>query len=253
MDTITIVTVCKNAGTAIGRTIDSVTSQDVAVDEYIVIDGKSTDNTLDIVMAAVDNNPKLQFKVISECDKGIYNAMNKALRITSSSWVLFLNAGDELSNRDTVRNLRKAISEDQTNSDFIYGNAIYRDERKTYSVRSKSIGKIAREMPFCHQCVLNRTSTMREYYYDEKYRICADYNLYMTAYLNAKVFLRIDKDIAIYETGGYSQENVFALIDEIYRIRICAGQNYSAKIDRVIYKIKATIKYVILGSRSTEK
>ncbi len=111
---ISIITVVFNAQDFIEKTILSVVNQTFKNIEYIIIDGKSTDNSLSII-----NNYKTSInKIISEKDNGIYDAMNKGLKIASGEYVLFLNAGDEFYDTTVLETIFKTNS----NADVYYGN-----------------------------------------------------------------------------------------------------------------------------------
>ena len=114
---ITIITICYNAEACIERTILSVINQTYPNIEYIIIDGNSTDNTLQIVEKYKDKITK----IISEPDKGIYDAMNKGLRITTGDWVNFMNAGDSFYSNDV---LGKVFCQDYSGISVIWGDAM---------------------------------------------------------------------------------------------------------------------------------
>lgn len=123
MSKLSIITVAFNAQEAIERTILSVIDQSDAEIEYLVIDGGSTDATLNVIRQYAD---KIDYWV-SEPDRGIYDAMNKALRHATGDWVLFMNAGDEFTSRSVVSAITKRIDE---NTDVIYSDWIYKESGK---------------------------------------------------------------------------------------------------------------------------
>lgn len=95
---ISIITVCYNAAASIGDTLRSVCGQSWPRLEYIIIDGASSDGTLDIIRQYEDRISR----IVSEKDKGIYDAMNKGLQLASGEFVLFMNAGDVFHTNDTI-------------------------------------------------------------------------------------------------------------------------------------------------------
>ena len=103
---ITIITVCRNAEAAIEKTIQSVIKQNYPQIEYIIIDGRSTDRTLEIIGSYEDKYP---IKVISEPDHGIYDAMNKGLSYATGDYIQFLNAGDTLLEETTIEQVVNLI------------------------------------------------------------------------------------------------------------------------------------------------
>ena len=90
---ITIITVCYNSKDLLSLTLNSVALQDYDDLEYIIIDGKSTDGTLELI----ESYGNKVSRCLSEHDKGIYDAMNKGVSLSTGDWLLFLNAGDRLS------------------------------------------------------------------------------------------------------------------------------------------------------------
>ena len=119
---ISIITVCKNAESAIERTMLSVVTQSCFAEniEYLIIDGASSDKTIEIIKQYADKHP---IKWISEPDSGIYNAMNKGIKLTSGDYLLFLNAGDYLIHYNVIKSLINLF--ESTQYDVIYGNAFY--------------------------------------------------------------------------------------------------------------------------------
>lgn len=108
---LTIVTVCLDSARTIERTLDSVAKQDLTGVEYIVVDGGSSDGTVDIVRSRTD----MEIRVISEPDKGIYDAMNKGITIASGDYILLLNSDDELLADDMLATLRGKLRPESLN------------------------------------------------------------------------------------------------------------------------------------------
>ena len=125
---ITVVTVCLNAEKTIQNTIESVLNQTYQDIEYIIMDGKSTDKTVEIV-EKYKNDSKINF--ISEKDNGLYKAMNKATKISSGEYIVFLNSGDTFCDNTVIADLVPYL-----HADIVYGNAIriYKNQkvRDTY-------------------------------------------------------------------------------------------------------------------------
>ena len=123
-----IITVTYNAEKVLERTLRSVAEQSYARIEYIVIDGASTDGTMEIVTSYKSQSPGLvRFEVISEPDKGLYDAMNKGLRVATGDYVWFLNAGDTLQSPETVARLAE-VAERNGMPDILYGETDVVDE-----------------------------------------------------------------------------------------------------------------------------
>ena len=183
---ISIITVCLNAENTITKTIQSVLLQNYGDWEYIIMDGQSIDKTMDVIHEALEvhgNSKRVQ--VFSEKDKGLYQAMNKAMDICSGEYVLFLNSGDEFASNTVITEVVNAIADINRNRacnrvELAYGNVIrlYRDGNKL----EKYLGKhrvfrmlMMGKMP-CHQVIFTRIDVMRKYRFDESYQICADFD-----------------------------------------------------------------------------
>lgn len=199
---LTIVTVCYNSEATIRDTLDSLVNQTDHEFEYIVIDGVSTDHTLDIVKEYQD---KLSIKLVSEPDHGLYDAMNKGIRMASGEIVGLLNS-DDYYEPMTVQ-LVKACFEENPSMDFVCGAmrlVTYRkDEIRV--VYNRPLERIVNEMP------LNEPATfVRKSVYDEigafntKYLVSADYDFTCRAYIANKRFKFISDVLTNMRMGGVS-------------------------------------------------
>ncbi|QKZ12242.1 glycosyltransferase family 2 protein [Spirosoma sp. KUDC1026] len=119
MPTVSIITITYNAGRFLERTVESVLRQTATDYEYIIIDGGSTDGTLDIVQ----RYEKHISRWISEPDSGLYDAMNKGLHLATGDYVWFMNAGDELYDEETLQGLLERIQ--QTGAGVYYSDALF--------------------------------------------------------------------------------------------------------------------------------
>ncbi len=171
---LSIITIVYNGEALIEGTILSVLCQSYANIEYIIIDGKSTDNTMKIVGKYSE---RIQ-KVISEPDKGLYDAMNKGLAIATGEYVWFMNCGDWIYDRDTV----KQMFSDHNDESVIYGYCMMvDDDRKEIGLRSEitphklpkqlNWKDMARGMVVSHQSFVPKRNICPEYIEDN---ICAD-------------------------------------------------------------------------------
>lgn len=167
---ITIVTVCFNAATIIEETIKSVISQTYSNYEYIIIDGKSTDNTLDIIKQYA----KQISLIISETDNGIYDAMNKGLKYASGEWIGFINAGDKYYGKDVLKDI---FSTPLESINIVYGNTEFIRPSGRQIERSFNPSWLKKNMPTCHQSFFVRTDKAKEIGFDLKYKYASDYNM----------------------------------------------------------------------------
>ncbi len=118
---ISVITVCKNCRDYIGSTIDSVLAQDYRDMEYLIVDGDSSDGTLDIICEKASKDDRIRY--ISESDNGIYDAMNKAARIATGEYLQFINAGDMLYKSNTISTVVR-IAESHK-GDIFFGDSYF--------------------------------------------------------------------------------------------------------------------------------
>lgn len=196
----TIVTVCYNSSQTIANTIQSVLSQNYDNYEYWIIDGASTDSTIEILKSI--NNKHVKY--ITEPDKGIYDAMNKALNKAIGDYLLFLGADDILFSSDTLKNIENKITD---NTSIFYGNvirtntgAIYDGEFTKWDWGYKNI---------CHQAIFYPKSIYKNKKYNLEYKLVADwvYNLELLA--DSVNFRYINEVVSVYnDIDGLSSTKV---------------------------------------------
>jgi glycosyltransferase involved in cell wall biosynthesis len=202
MDKVFVITVCRNAGTLLENTMLSVLNQDYCNLQYIVVDGSSTDGSLELIQ-------KYRHRLaawISEPDKGIYDAMNKGVRIASSlleegeqAWVNFMNAGDLFSDGHVITDVFQHPIPNEKIVIVGHFNQCYRD--KKVLKRADDINLLPAWMPFCHQATFVRLECCQ---FDTQYKIAADYNLFYNLYFikGADAFLYIERVIADFGMEG---------------------------------------------------
>ena len=147
---ITVVTVCYNAAVTIEKTILSVVGQTYNNIEYLIIDGGSKDDTLAIIKKYESNISKW----ISEPDKGIYDAMNKAIKMATGEWINFMNAGDCFATNDVLEKIFQENIPD--NVKFLYSDNYYiePDGRKTFAkLLNAAFGGDAAPIKMCNKSV----------------------------------------------------------------------------------------------------
>lgn len=209
---VSIVTVCYQASERLEETIWSVSKQTYDNKEYIIIDGGSTDGTLDIL----EKHESHIQKQISEPDKGIYDAMNKGLLQTSadSDYVIFMNAGDLFYDRDV---LEKALP-GHNGKTHLYGN-LYKDGRFVSQPARLNNFYLSTKM-LCHQSIFFSTKLHRRVLYDLNYHISADYKAILDMIRAGDKFVKVDRTICTYEGGGVSETDraeLFRQRNEIIR------------------------------------
>ena len=246
---ISIITVCKNPGESIKRTVESVLSQTYQDIEYIIVDGESTDGTVEGIRDAVERwnggeqqvagvkverwnggveenstlthlhnytgehtgSPLLKF--VSEPDTGIYNAMNKGIDLASGEYLLFLNAGDYLVDGDVISKVVENIGKDGGLYDIYFGDIISEDPatmaRYQPPNRLKKVNSVKLffwSIP--HPAAFIKRDLLRKCEgYDESFRISADYDFFLRAYIVEKAKLcHIPLKVAVFRTDGISSD-----------------------------------------------
>jgi len=223
-----------NSEKYIRRTIESIVGQDYPAIEYIIIDGKSKDTTMQIVNEYRDRIAV----IVSEPDKGLYDAMNKGLRLATGSYVLYINSGDALSSPTLLSDIFNNVPAD---SDVIYGDTHITDEqgnilhnRRHRPPEHLSWRDYKRGMLVCHQSFIAKRTLCDEY--DTIYRYAADFDWCLNILLKSRVVTNYGKDISLFMDGGQTKRTIVPGLKERYRI-MC----------KYYGKAKATFWNFILG------
>ncbi len=229
---ISIITVVFNGKKYLEETIQSVIKQTYDNIEYIIIDGDSTDETLDIIKKYED---KVDYWM-SEKDSGIYDAMNKGIDLATGEWINFMNVGDRFYSGDTLENI--FTTNEYMNIDVIYGNHNVVYPHKTRIVKAGSIKDIWKGSQFCHQSTFISSKIHKQNNFNLSNRIGADFEFFYILYQQKKVFKHIDIVVANYSTGGLS---------DIKRIDSIVGRwNIVEKNTKVnLYYILQVLKEII--------
>lgn len=200
---LSVITVVYNNVKDIERTMLSVLNQSYSQIEYIVIDGISTDGTLDILKKYEDRLARL----IIEKDKGIYDAMNKGLAASTGDYILFMNSGDEIYDEDTVQNVFSCNPE----ADIYYGETEMFDENwKSLGQRRhkapESLTKYSFKYGMCvsHQAIYVRRTIAEPF--DVNYQLSADIDWILKAVEKAKKIINTHRYVAKYLVGGMSKK-----------------------------------------------
>jgi len=199
---VTVVTVTYNAEKYLEQTIKSVIEQDYPNIEYIIIDGASTDGTINVIK----KYEKFIHYWLSEPDNGIYDAMNKGTDIATGDWINFLNAGDIYSTNNILKIVNQA-SENLIGA--IYGgvNFWYPEDNKKIYDAPRLPETIKKKLPCCHQSLFIRTELMKQFPYNTIYKISSDVELFFNLYNSGVKFSIINKPFVNFLMGGLSQQN----------------------------------------------
>lgn len=208
---ISVITVVFNDVKHLEATIKSVIEQTYPNIEYIVVDGGSTDGTIDILK-------KYEGVIdywLSEKDAGIYDAMNKGIDIARGEWINFMNAGDVFAVNNVVE---KIFSQRNLDAQLIYGNHIvdYGDFCKLKI--AGPLKKIWKGMQFSHQSVFVSAKVQKNYLFRLEYNIAADFDVIFTLYSLGNKFHYIDTAISKITSDGLSDANRMNSIKQIEEI-----------------------------------
>lgn len=198
---ISIITVVYNGEKDIEQTIYNVINQTYDNIEYIIIDGGSSDGTLDIIKKYED---KIDYW-ISEKDNGIYDAMNKGISLVKGNWINFMNAGDTFYNFSLLESIFQ--NNNFENFDVIYGDHKVIYPHKTRIAMAGSIKKIWMGSQFCHQSTFISSSFHKKNKYNLCNKIGADFEFFYKAYQNKAIFQYIGIVVTNYAAGGISDMN----------------------------------------------
>lgn len=231
---VSIITVVFNGKNHIEQSIKSVLAQTYSNIEYIIIDGASTDGTIDIIK-------KYEAKIstfISEKDSGIYNAMNKGLKLAKGEIIAILNA-DDYYYTETIQQVVDKFEENQ--ADVVYGNMTklreFSGEEYLKEVQP-NIKLMEQTMPIFHPATFIKKQVYEEVgVFNETYRLSADYDLIYRIYKAGKRFEYINKALTVFRIGGASNVNCNSY-KEGYQILLSHNSPYATDMKALITKCK---------------
>lgn len=232
---VSVVTVCFNSERHIGEAIESVLAQDYLHIEYLIVDGGSTDRTIEIV-ASYTERFEGRLRWVSEPDNGIYDAMNKGIAMCSGELIGLLNSDD----RYAVDAISTIVQAAQTHPDagLVYGDVRVIDEDG--SVLATEIAKDVHPgdrpdwLPMCHQSLFVKRDVYRTVgVYDIGYRILADYEFVLRCLAAGVSSLHVPSAIAEFRVGGLCNTGTLEANREREQIRVAYGA--SPLVERVRY------------------
>lgn len=210
---LSIITICLNDLDGLKKTISSVSAQLFSDFEHIIVDGGSSDGTIDFIKTRSSDT----FRYISEKDKGIYNAMNKGIHLAMGEFCLFLNSGDCLVNSQILN----SVFSGNPQAEILYGNMII----ETNDGKGR-IGKMPEKLSFNHMIndtlwhpvsFIRRSLFEKFGLYDENLKMVADYDFFLKTIVVEKVTTAyFDFPIAVFKLNGFSSkpENRNLLLEE---------------------------------------
>jgi len=251
MQKASIITVCLNAVSAIEKAINTVRSQTCPNIEHIIIDGGSTDGTLDTIKKYIDGISHF----ISEPDRGLYDAMNKGIKVATGDVLFFLNSDDYFGDDRVVEDVLRVFNENR-DIEIVFGNQIFDHGNKT-KIKKQSF-KVTREqlarMTIQHQTIFARRNLFEQTEgFSEEYKVVSDYDWILKVFLvyDCK-YLYLDREISVMSTQGlswttdYEKERIRVMKRyfsdyEIFRYRV---------IPQRIRDISSFLKVLIARSKS---
>lgn len=216
---ISIITITYNAEQFLERTIQSILAQTDQDFEYIIVDGKSKDGTLWVASTYKNRVNQL----ISEPDKGLYDAMNKGLKLAKGDFVWFMNAGDEINDNQAVEKIYQAISD---KTDVLYGDTFFvDDDGNIQGLRSEiTPHRLPKDLKWqdmklgmlvCHQAFIARKSIAPLYM---KNNLSADIDWEIECLKRANKVQYLDFVVAKYLTGGVSNQQLKRSLLDRYEV-----------------------------------
>lgn len=231
---ISVITINRNNAVGLKKTINSVIQQTERPFEFIIIDGASTDNSVEVIRHYSDC---ISYWV-SEPDKGIYNAMNKGVEKAQGEWCVFLNSGDSFSSSTVLKQLRNSGAD----SDIICGNTIVLE---TPPKRRTPPAEITFDYLFNHainhQSVVIRRELLNRHPYDESYRLVADRKFFLQSLIIDNCsYQAVDIDFVDYDLTGFSsiyrlacEQEYARVLEELFPLRI--RQDYGRRVSGKLY------------------
>lgn len=216
MPKFSIITVCLNAEQSIGRALKSLTAQTFRDFEYVVIDGASKDNTLNVIR----NHLTFPATIISEKDHGIYDAMNKGIAFAQGEIVYFLNADDCFDNDSVLAKIADAFSANGE-PDLLWGNVIYQylEGSKHRSFRHIAPNNLV-FLDLNHQATFAKRSLFNQMGgFNLRFRLNADYDFLLRCLHGKASYCWVDVDIARFNAGGRHVQDVKFLQKERKAVR----------------------------------
>jgi len=216
---VSVITICRNVSAEIGRTLDSVAGQTYADIEHIVIDGASTDGTLEIV----EGHRARLAVLVSEPDGGIYDAMNKGVARATGDLIHFLNAGDWFHDAHAVENTVRFV-ERNPHGDLYYGDIevrlpdgeaiIHVPQEPAKAAETMVCGCLPHQGTFARRSLFDRTGP-----FDTRWRVHADYDWFLKAIADEELTLcHMPVTVASFGLGG-SSSNLAKGQPEVYAIQ----------------------------------
>lgn len=225
--TFSIIIATYNSGNTLPRTLDSLLNQTYKNFEVILIDGKSMDNTIEIIekYQPLFQSQHIDYKYISEPDKGIYDAMNKGILLAKNQIIGITNSDDYLE-ADTLEQVKHNISD----FDYLYGNiSTFNQKNEKKVLKPKNSYYNIKEFTIFHPALFIKSYVYKSIgLYKTQYKIASDYELYLRLYQSKFKGKYLDKTLANFYLGGTSNTNYIQSFQEAHQVRIENGYHFWA-------------------------
>jgi glycosyltransferase involved in cell wall biosynthesis len=240
---ITIVTVVLNSRDLLVKTLESITNQTYPNTEFIVIDGGSTDGSLDIIKRYAEKIETL----IVEPDRGIYDAMNKASDPATGDFLIFMNAGDSFFSHNSISEfVQKVLCKEA----IYYGDAIYSDSTlDKYYWRGGSFTKYRlAKTNICHQTIFYPKKVYKSNFYTFQYKMFADW-AYNIKLFRINSFVYLNQTIAYYDSTGLSASRRDIAFEKAQKLMILKYLGF----DSILYLIFNKLRNLVLKKNKKDK
>lgn len=225
---LTVITVCFNEEKNIAKTIESVLGQTLSNFEYIICDGKSCDNTLEIAESYRDKFCKksVDFKIYSEKDGGVYFGMNNGIDRATGDYIIFTNGGDSLASETVLQEISDFLDKQDVMPDVVYGSFNYIEGDVTQT-REGDHKLLTERMSVPHPASFCSSKSLKKYKFNTEYHIGADYDFMLNVYLNGGVFAKVPTLVSNFVVGGISTIDHKKSLQEERRILTAHGVKFS--------------------------
>ena len=209
-----IITVVLNDAEGLRKTACSIEQQSFSEFEWIVVDGGSSDGTLEQVRDIGGKAPIVH----SGPDNGIYDAMNKGVELSTGEYLIFMNAGDTFTDPDVLGCLAQYIGS-QPSVDVVLGATCQKINRCTFYRKPRDIRWIVHGLPSFHRSTLFRGSLIRSHPYDLEYPLLADYAWLANACVRGLEVGYLNRSVSVFSVGGASYTNLGQKFSDSYRVK----------------------------------
>lgn len=226
---LTIVTVCYNAKDTLKATLDSVVGQTYEDVQYVIVDGASTDGSVELIEGYARADGNITF--VSEPDTGIYDAMNKGVKYADGDYVFFLNAGDVFTSENTLKDFAELAADGK---DIYYGDVSWGGEIRTYPDSLSLFRLIWMERMVCHQTIFAKKCVLEKHPFDLSYKIDGDRVWLIDSLKDGASFRHLGGYVpCVYDLTGVSSTS-----EKFYEESLRIGREYGGSPAVLFIKVK---------------